>query len=369
MKKNTMSASDFTLWTICGIIIGSFLIRSFWVIYSYGTGDTIVQLAISFSLWFILIRRNRNYSSVVLIILFPIVILETLKYWESVSIVKVVTAAAVLIAMTAGALLSRKNALRVRTTRARKNVIKRTFFKSFCMTACMIMLVGAIYGRTAHLRRLTVLFRNILSDYEADDTSSEEYTIANNIETLSRLDSRGGWKTATLEEKVDVLETVVKVECRYLGMQDTLPSLNIAYTDAEELLGFYDKESDTITLSYAFLMKTKANGYSVCQVLCHELYHRMQYRQIEMLEHLEASEDTEKYAKLLLLHDTDVYRDEVEHYIDGKDNYALYATQQLESDADAYGEEASFDYYKSNQKYYEQQSHSGAETEAYEPSV
>lgn len=55
------------------------------------------------------------------------------------------------------------------------------------------------------------------------------------------------------------------------------------------------------TLSYHYIVKAKADGYSVCRVLGHELYHRMQFYQIEMLEALEASEKTAKYADLLLL--------------------------------------------------------------------
>lgn len=66
----------------------------------------------------------------------------------------------------------------------------------------------------------------------------------------------------TVSEKTEVLETIIRVECRYLGMRDSAPALELAYLE-EGLLGEYDNEKDQITLSYNHVVDSGSSGYSV----------------------------------------------------------------------------------------------------------
>lgn len=126
----------------------------------------------------------------------------------------------------------------------------------------------------------------------------------------------------------DVLETVIRIECRYLGMRDSAPSLELAYLE-EDLLGQYDFNRDVITISYNYVVDSGLNGYPVLQVLCHELYHRYQRYQVNLLQLLRQSEDAAEYADLLLLDSAGIYEEEFCNYISPDDSalsYYLYSS-------------------------------------------
>ena len=146
-----------------------------------------------------------------------------------------------------------------------------------------------------------------------------------------------------------MLETVVHIECRYLGMRDSAPSLELAYLE-EGLLGQYDNEREVITLSCNYIVDSGSSGYLVVQVLCHEIYHRYQRYQVNLFQAIRDSDDTAKYANLLFLGNTEVYEEEFSNYISPDDNsvvsYYLYSSQKLERDAEKYGNASVVDYYE-----------------------
>ena len=108
MRRNTLSQGEYTFWVFWGAILFSTLYRKFYTITYVGLGITVLQVGMSAGLWFILMRRNRNYSSVFLSILMPLVVLETIEYWEFVPAVQGITEAAVPIALAIGIVLVKK---------------------------------------------------------------------------------------------------------------------------------------------------------------------------------------------------------------------------------------------------------------------
>lgn len=74
------------------------------------------------------------------------------------------------------------------------------------------------------------------------------------------------------------------------------------------------------------------------QVLCHELYHRYQHYQVNLLQAIRDNSDTAKYANLLLLDTAGIYEDEYSNYISPDDDsaisYYMYNSQRLERDAE-----------------------------------
>lgn len=131
-----------------------------------------------------------------------------------------------------------------------------------------------------------------------------------------------------------------------------MPTLKVSYLE-EDLLGQYNYEEDSVTLSYNYMV-SETSGYSILRVLSHELYHRYQHYLVRMLEALGSSEDTERYTDLLLLYDLTVYKKEIENYVspDGSAiSYYLYNTQQFERDADKYGDASVYEYYREIQDY------------------
>lgn len=86
------------------------------------------------------------------------------------------------------------------------------------------------------------------------------------------------------------------------------------------------------------------------QVLCHELYHRYQHYQVNLLQAIRDNSDTAKYANLLLLDTAGIYEDEYSNYISPDDDsaisYYMYNSQRLERDAEKYSNASVVDYYE-----------------------
>lgn len=129
------------------------------------------------------------------------------------------------------------------------------------------------YGTTGKVK----IVRNvsyIISDTE-DGIEDAANSLERNVETLSKLDSEGGWSLLSLEEKADVLMTVIKVECRHLGMRDSAPTLAIE-RPTDDIEAKYDYTTDVITLSYSFMEEHKEDGFVIAEALCGEMFYRYQ---------------------------------------------------------------------------------------------
>lgn len=189
----------------------------------------------------------------------------------------------------------------------------------------------------------------VVNHVVADRIPDYENSLSANIATVAKIDPDGGWGSLPLEEKIEVLETIIRIECRYLGMQDSAPALELAYLE-EGLLGQYDSEKDVVTLSYNYVVDSEAGGYSVIQVLCHEIYHRYQHYQVNLLQAIRYNDDTAKYANLLVLDTAGIYEDEFGSYISPDDDsaisYNMYSSQRLERDAEKYSNASVVDYYE-----------------------
>lgn len=216
---------------------------------------------------------------------------------------------------------------------------------------CFILLGTCICGKALISSHYVISYRDIAysSSETYNDIPDYENSLSANIATVAKMDPEGGWGSLSLDEKTEVLETVIRIECRYLGMRDSAPALEIAYLE-EGLLGQYDSERDVITLSYNYVVDSEAGGYSVVQVLCHELYHRYQHYQVRLLQAIRGNDDIAKYANLLVLDTAGIYEDEFSNYIFPDDgsvvSYYMYSSQRIERDAEKYGNASVVDYYE-----------------------
>ena len=149
----------------------------------------------------------------------------------------------------------------------------------------MVLLGACICGKVLIASHYTISYSDIAYSLSEsyNDIPDYENSLSANIATVAKIDPDGGWGSLPLEEKIEVLETIIRIECRYLGMQDSAPALELAYLE-EGLLGQYDSEKDVVTLSYNYVVDSEAGGYSVIQVLCHEIYHRYQLYQVNLLQ-------------------------------------------------------------------------------------
>ena len=299
-------------------------------------------------------KRERNIISLLTGAAMPILLFEALYMWTYSDVVRKAIAIGTLAVLVCASLYSLIKARNItKPVVKRKVLISKSAFLARVLL-CIVLTGTCIYGKFLINTHYTVSFSELLYEDSSEVNGIPDYenSLAANIEIVAKLDPEMGWEDLTIEEKTGVLETIVRVECRYLGMKDALPSLKVSYLE-EGLLGQYNYEEDSITISYNYLV-SEASGYSILRVLTHELYHRYQHYLVAMLDALRSSEDTEKYADLLLLYDLTVYQNEIENYVspDGSViSYYLYDSQRLERDADKYGDSSTVEYYNEIQDY------------------
>lgn len=286
-------------------------------------------------------RLERNWTSLVTGAALPVLAYEGLHLWRYSSAVRVILVAGGGAALAAGVVRGVKSARAVAWPRARRAVFLARAARVARTVCCLALLAACVYGRSLTASRRPVSGGQVAYQVSGDVGAVSDYanSLAANLEAVSKLDPDGGWAALSTREKTEVLETLVRIECRCLGMKDSAPRLELAYL-AEGRLGEYDRGTDTVRLSYPYLVDAGADGYPVLRVLCHEMYHRYQHYQVDLLRELRDRQDMEKYTRLMLLDPADLYERELDHYVSptkgSQESYRQYSAQRLERDAETY---------------------------------
>lgn len=296
-------------------------------------------------------KLERNWLSLISGTLMPVLVCEAISMWKYSVAVRLIVVIGCVGSVAAGLMWTARKMQRIRRIRGRQEVFVIKCARASRVVCCLMLLGACICGKVLIASHYTISYSDIayfLSE-SSDDIPDYENSLAANIAMVAKIDPDGGWASLSLDEKVKVLETVVRVECRYLGMRDCAPALELSYLE-EGLLGQYNREGDVVTLSYNYIVDSKADGYSVVHILCHELYHRYQHYQVNLLQAIRDNADTAKYANLLVLDTVGIYEDEIGNYISPDDDsaisYDMYSSQRLERDAEKYSDASVADYYK-----------------------
>ena len=303
-------------------------------------------------------KLERNWISLISGTVLPILLYELIGMWKYSLSIRIMAVVGGIIALTVGCYWANKRAKRVKRISIRREVFVIKAARASRLVCCTVLLAACIVGKVLIATHYTVSYSDIayLLSETNNDIPDYENSLTANIATVAKIDPDGGWGSLSVEEKTEVLETIVRVECRYLGMRDSAPALSLAYLE-EGLLGEYDHEKDLVTLSYNYVVDSGSSGYSVVQVLCHELYHRYQRYQVELLQEIREDENKAKYANLLVFDDAGIYEEEFSSYYSPKDDsalsYYLYSSQSLERDSERYANASTADYYNQIQTYFE----------------
>lgn len=296
-------------------------------------------------------KIERNWLSLLSGTILPVLVFEVVSMWKYSLVIQIVSIIVGIIAIALGIIWASKKVSPIKRVNLRREAMSIKAARASRIICCMLLIGVCIYGKSLIATHFAVSYSDIaysLSD-SYNDIPDYENSLTANIATVAKIDPDGGWGSLSIDEKTAVLETVVRIECRYLGMCDSAPSLELAYLE-EGLLGQYDNEMDVITLSYNYVIDSGSSGYPVVRVLCHELYHRYQRYQVSLLQAIRDSDDTAKYANLLFLNDARVYEEESSNYISPDDNsvvsYYMYSVQELEKDAEKYANASVADYYQ-----------------------
>ena len=188
---------------------------------------------------------------------------------------------------------------------------------------------------------LTVSMHSMLdwSDVESSvqpatrDNLSEQ-TIANHMDTLTVLGD-GSWPSLSIQDKLDVLQTVANIEQNYLGLST---ELNVEVRELEgTLLGGY---ADTTRQIYVDMESLQENeSWEVIDTICHEAYHAYERRLIDLMNSVD-----EESRRLLIFDRIKQYEEEFAHYTQGSDDKLAYYFQRCEMDARKYAKQATADY-------------------------
>lgn len=296
-------------------------------------------------------KLERNWLSLLSGTILPVLVFEVVSMWKYSLTIRIMVVAGGLVSIVAGLIWAVKKVNWIKCVRSRYEVFIIKAARTSRIICCLVLLGTCICGKALIASHYSISYSDIT--YSLSETYNDipdyENSLSANITTVAKIDPDGGWYSLSLDEKTEVLETVIRIECRYLGMRDSAPALEIAYLE-EGLLGQYDSERDVVTLSYNYIVDSEAGGYSVVQVLCHELYHRYQHYQVRLLQAIRDNDDIAKYANLLVLDAAGIYEDEFSNYISPDDDsvisYYMYSSQRLERDAEKYGNASVFDYYE-----------------------
>ena len=230
---------------------------------------------------------------------------------------------------------------RIKDRRCLKKVLVRRMLRAnegcrniLCIGLALIMIITGIKA---------VFGSSLISPSvsPASRAKVEEHTIANHMNTLVQLEEET-WRKLSIEDKLNVLQTVANIEQRYLGLPH---ELNVGASNLrEELGGYYIDDRHEIIVSMDCLMMDTAD--ELVNTIAHEAYHAAQYRMVDAYN--EADEDAKS---LVLYHDASIYKSEFEDYVDGFNDFYGYYSQKCESDARRYASEAVIEYFERVEEY------------------
>lgn len=150
------------------------------------------------------------------------------------------------------------------------------------------------------------------------------------------------WCLLPVQERLDVLQTAANMEQKYLGLSN---ELNVGAANLEEgVMGCYIENTHEIIIDLDSLMND--TSWEVLDTVCHEAYHNYQHCLVEVFN---AAEENSK--GLRIFNSVRSYASEFDNYINGKEDFCGYYTQDCETDARAYAEEVVRYYYRKINEY------------------
>lgn len=217
---------------------------------------------------------------------------------------------------------SNQNKRRIMQIRRRRGYIAIRNIGAFVSMAVMISAYVQINVRGG-----------LVTPGEVESTAiyGDEHSLNENIDMFLLL-KPDKWVETDASKRMDVLQTVINCEGRYLSFSKKV-TLHVAELDAG-VLGYYNHDDSTIYIDIYHLL----NGSSeeCLDTILHECFHCAQHEYADIYRSLDIS-DRKSYFML----DAARYAEEISNYVNGSKNYHEYYSQSLEADARAYAITAS----------------------------
>ena len=289
---------------------------------------------------FLQMKRQRNSISVLMNLLAGFGLYAVIVYFpiKRKFILISIAIAAVLAAACSILILCQK----IKRKRKFKRILLRRVIKAgrvsrnlICISFAVIMLsigINAVFG-TALITPSSVA--------PAKRSNVEEQTISNNLDILRNLQEEK-WSKLSVDEKLDVLQTIANIEQRYLGLPH---ELNVGAENLkEDLAGYYSDSEHLIVVSMDSLLND--TPYMLTNTIAHEAYHCLQHRMVDAY-----NEASDELKPLRLYNGASVYKEEFSDYVDGFKDFCGYYLQKCEEDARRYAENAADEYFERLDEY------------------
>lgn len=206
-------------------------------------------------------------------------------------------------------------------------------------SGCMLVLIAALFCNNT----LNVSLTSSGQMVGAMAVSDKSDILQMRVKDLLLLDDEQ-WSDAPVSDKLEVLNTVARMEAEYLG---TAPvQVYGAYMQADTQ-GKYDPKYEKIYINLQII----SSHYSsqALRTVLHEMYHHYQHTLCDMYEDLPP-----QYHDLQMFAMVQQYREEFENYNDGGGDYEGYYDQLVERSARDYAEAEAVEYYEVLQQYEEE---------------
>lgn len=157
---------------------------------------------------------------------------------------------------------------------------------------------------------VNILFCSTIMKYTvntATQTSLSEQSLANNIEIIAQL-QEDTWRSLSVQERLNVLQTVANVEQRYLGLSN---ELNVGTANLREgVMGYYSDNTHEIVIDMDSLLNDLS--WEVLDTVCHEAYHSYQHRIVDAFNNADGNS-----KNLKMFRKASSYASEFNNYISG----------------------------------------------------
>lgn len=214
-----------------------------------------------------------------------------------------------------------------------RNRLSRCIYSVSCIMAVAMLTLMVGIGWNGYfgtgLVTSSVEAEGIQQDVEDEDTMEAHMDAVLKLQPVV-------WEDLNTYKRIDVLQTVCNVETHYLGLSDPVtvqgdnlsPNTLGAYSDAQRLIriNLDHIENDPVE--------------DVLSTILHEIHHSYEHRLADVFDNI-----SPEYRDLRLFKDATHYSQEVDDYINPRDDYYGYMTQRLEMDSETYAELGVQEYY------------------------
>lgn len=200
------------------------------------------------------------------------------------------------------------------------------------VTVCLLLFVVPLFICT--IFEIPLYTSNVGA--AASPREDGEWTIKNKIDTVKLL-KEDSWAKLSTQERLDVLNTIVNIEVRYLGINHSI-TLECGRLESG-IAAYYSNYDEHIVIDITYLSERRA--HDSLHAICHECYHAYQHQQVELYSVL-----PEEYRDMLMFDIVKEYEKEFADYTKASEDVTAYLSQKCESYAEEYAFAAVDDYYE-----------------------